>query len=123
MASSEFASPTAAEPASVADTAVIDDAETAVIVEESAAEAAPAVPAPRTRWAGIVWGLMFVALAAAGAAVAAVPARFTTFLEWAVQTTPEAATAYALLTIGAVLLISGIVGLLRRAQLALARRR
>ena len=91
---------------------------------------APASPAaslprrrPRTHWAGIVWGLVLAAIAAAALSILADPARQEVALEWLLHLTPAAAVAYSVLVIGAFALIAGIVGLARRAQRGLERRR
>ncbi|MDQ2698585.1 MAG: hypothetical protein M3Y46_07310 [Actinomycetota bacterium] len=91
---------------------------------------APASPAaslprrrPRTRWAGIVWGLVLAAIAAVAVSILADPARQEVAMEWLQHLTPAAAVAYSVLVIGAFALIAGIVGLARRAQRGLERRR
>jgi len=85
--------------------------------------AEPAATRPRTRWAGVVWGLVFAALAVTAIQLIASPERFDEAIEWLATLTPPAITAYALLTIGALVLIAGLVGLLRRAQVLVASRR
>lgn len=91
---------------------------------------APASPAaslprrrPRTRWAGIVWGLVLAAIAAVAVSILADPARQEVAMEWLQHLTPAAAVAYSVLVIGAFALIAGVVGLARRAQRGLERRR
>lgn len=71
---------------------------------------------PRIRWAGIVWGIVL-------AAVAAVAVWFTTgdgpverLGQWAQDVEPVTLIAGGLLAIGALVLLTGIVGLARRAQ-------
>lgn len=85
-------------------------------------DAAASLPRPRTRWAGIVWGLVFVALAAAGIWASSDPDRLDGLAPWLGTLDPGAAVAYGLLVIGVLLLVGGLVGLLRRAQIAASRR-
>lgn len=87
--------------------------------------AAPPVlaPAPRTRWAGIVWGLALGALAAAGIWLASGAGRIDALATWAQELAPATAIGYAVLGVGALLLLTGLVGLLRRAQRAMSTRR
>jgi len=80
------------------------------------------LPRPRTRWAGIVWGLVFVALATIGIWASSDPARLDGFAPWLGTLDPGAAIGYGLLTVGGLLLVGGLVGLLRRAQIAASRR-
>lgn len=97
---------------------------TAVAAGGSGATAAEAsVPRPRTRWAGIVWGLVLAAIAAIALSILTDSARLDAAIEWLLTVTPAAAIAYAVLVIGAFALIAGIVGLARRAQRGLERRR
>lgn len=77
---------------------------------------------PRTRWAGIVWGLVLAALAWAGVWLASGTDRASDLAAWARDLTPAAAIGYGILAIGGLLLVTGVVGLLRRAQRALAAR-
>lgn len=79
-------------------------------------------PRPRTRWAGIVWGAAFAALAVAGVWLASGPGRLGDLSAWVGDLSPAAAVGYGVLGIGALLLLTGLVGLLRRAQRALANR-
>lgn len=81
------------------------------------------VTRPRTRWAAIVWGLVFAALAVAGIQLVSSPVRFDQMLDWFVALTLPAVIAYALLAVGVLVLVAGLVGLLRRAQVLLASRR
>lgn len=81
------------------------------------------LPRPRTRWAGIVWGLVLAAIAAAGVWLLTDPARQAVATAWMLSLTPAAAVAYAVLAVGAFALVAGIVGLARRAQRGVDRRR
>lgn len=94
---------------------------TLVTAAPPAADAA--LPRPRTRWAGIVWGLVLAAIAAAGVWLLTDPARQAVATAWMLSLTPAAAVAYAVLAVGAFALVAGIVGLARRAQRGVDRRR
>ena len=80
-------------------------------------------PRPRTRWAGIVWGLAFAAIAVAGIRVTSTPGAVNDVIAWASGISVATAIGYGVLLLGALLLVTGLVGLLRRAQRALAERR
>lgn len=84
---------------------------------------APASPLrPRTRWAGIVWGAVFAALAFAGISLTSRPASLDDVATGLLTISVGAVVGYALLAVGALVLIIGLVGLLRHAQVALTRR-
>lgn len=87
------------------------------------ASADAASQAPRTRWAAIVWGLVFVALAVAGIALTSDDTNFGGLLSWIAGLGAATAIGYGLLTVGILVLIVGVVGLLRRAQKGLTVRR
>ena len=87
-----------------------------------AASEASAGPRPRTRWAGIVWGIALAALASAGIWLASGAGRLDDLSTWVGDLSPAAAVGYGVLAVGALLLITGLVGLLRRAQRALSDR-
>jgi hypothetical protein len=78
---------------------------------------------PRTRWGGIVWGLAFAALAVGGIWLASGAGRVDALAAWMRQLPTGTAVGYGILAIGGLLLVVGMVGLLRRAQRALAERR
>lgn len=80
-----------------------------------------AQPRPRTRWAGVVWGLVFAALAAGGLRLAAGPHAIEEISAWVQQVEPATLIAYGLLAVGGLVLVTGLVGLARRAQKRLAR--
>ncbi|WEK13645.1 MAG: hypothetical protein P0Y48_00090 [Candidatus Microbacterium phytovorans] len=82
----------------------------------------PQPPRPRTRWAGIVWGLAFGAIAAGGIWLSSGLERLDGLSAWLLDLGTGAAIGYGLLTVGGLLLVGGIAGLLRRAQLAASRR-
>lgn len=73
------------------------------------------IPAPRTRWAAIVWGLVFAALAAAGVWLLD-ETRRDDIADWILAQTPSSITATALLTVGILILITGAIGLIRSLQ-------
>lgn len=92
---------------------------------DSAAQATAAEPAalrPRTRWAGVVWGLAFAALAGAGLWLASGEGRVDDVVGWIRSLTVASAIGYGALALGGILLVTGLVGLLRRAQRAAAAR-
>lgn len=76
---------------------------------------------PRIRWAAIVWGLLFAAIAAGTLLTLLSPERRDAFAAWAVSLSPTTVMLYGLLAVGALVLVLGLVGLLRRAQRRLAR--
>lgn len=77
---------------------------------------APALERPRVRWAGIVWGLAFATVAVLGLRLTLAPDALELVSSWATSATVSTLVAAGLLTIGAALLLGGVVGLLRRAQ-------
>ena len=78
---------------------------------------------PRIRWAGIVWGLVLAAIAAVALWILLDPARQAELTSWLVGLNPATAIAVAVLLLGLFALITGIVGIARRAQRGLERRR
>lgn len=76
----------------------------------------------RTRWAGIVWGLVLAVVAAAGVWLTSAPGRVDDLVAWVGALSPVTAVGGAVLVVGALLLVVGLVGLLRRAQRAVAAR-
>jgi hypothetical protein len=78
---------------------------------------------PRIRWAGIVWGLVLAAIAATALWILLDPARQAVLTSWLVGLNPATAIAIAVLLLGLFALITGIVGIARRAQRGLERRR
>lgn len=109
---------------------VVDDLGDATTVVAEIAEPPAAVtvaaddtaPGPRTRWAGIVWGLVFAGLAIAGVWLTGDADRVDALSEWLQQLDAGTAIAYGLLALGGLVLVLGLTGLLRRAQRALADR-
>ena len=80
------------------------------------ASAPTSVAAPRTRWAAIIWGVCFAAVAWFGIWMLSETARQDAITEWFASLSPATMTATALLGIGVLVLISGVVGLTRRMQ-------
>ncbi len=78
----------------------------------------PALTA-RIRWAGIVWGLFFSALSVAALWIVGSAERRDDVAEWYSQLTGPTVAGVAVLALGALLLVAGLVGLLRRAQKSL----
>ncbi|TQM34288.1 hypothetical protein [Microbacterium kyungheense] len=107
----EFASDAAATSAPAATAAV------------PAGAASPAPAAPRTRWAGIVWGLALAGIAAFAMWLLTDADRQAAATDWILNLSPAAAVAYAVLVLGGFALVAGVVGLVRRAQRAGERRR
>lgn len=75
---------------------------------------------PRTRWAAIIWGLMFAAIATGTLWMLADADRRATVAEGLVASTPTTFVTVLLLSIGVLLLVGGAAGLIRRAQRKLA---
>lgn len=112
----------AEEAASLASAALPVAAAPPVAAASPAEETAP-LPRPRTRWAAIVWGLVLAALAAAAAWFVSDARRLDDLALWVQNLEVGAVVAYVLLALGALILVIGLVGLLRRAQLAALARR
>ena len=95
-------------------------APTAPLAPYPVAETAP-LPAPRVRWAGIVWGLILAAAAAAGLWVLVDPGRRAAISDGVLtldptQVNPGTAVGFALLAVGVIVLICGGLALIRRMQ-------
>ncbi|MDJ1113446.1 hypothetical protein [Microbacterium dauci] len=76
----------------------------------------------RVRWAGIVWGLVLLACAAGGLWLVSGSDALNALQDWLFELQVSAAIAYAILGIGAFVLVCGLIGLLRRAQRGRERR-
>ncbi len=110
-------------PAAPADgeTLPLPDVEPAVAPEVAAATAAT-LPAPRVRWAGIVWGAVLAGVAASALWLLADPSHYAPIRAWLITLSPESfnpgvIVGVVILVVGVLLLIGGGVALLRRAQL------
>ena len=75
---------------------------------------------PRTRWAAIIWGLMFAAIATGALWTLTDADRRAGVAEGLVASTPTTFVTVLLLSIGVLLLVGGAAGLIRRAQRKLA---
>ncbi|MGW9158091.1 MULTISPECIES: hypothetical protein [unclassified Microbacterium] len=75
---------------------------------------------PRTRWAAIIWGLLFASIAAVALSQLADATRREAIADTLMTMTPTTITAIVLLTAGVLLLVGGAAGLIRRAQRKLA---
>ncbi|KJL20537.1 hypothetical protein RN51_02755 [Microbacterium oxydans] len=75
-----------------------------------------ATTAPRTRWAAIIWGLLFAVIAATALWTLADADRRDAVTEALLALTPTTAVTVALLTVGVLFLVGGAAGLVRRAQ-------
>ncbi|RKE59970.1 hypothetical protein [Microbacterium sp. AG238] len=78
---------------------------------------------PRVRWAGIVWGVAIAAAATAGVVLTQSPNAYATLVEWVAAPSVPALVAAALLTVGVLILIAGVAGMLSRGQRRLPARR
>ncbi|MEV4775799.1 hypothetical protein [Microbacterium sp. LWH12-1.2] len=85
-------------------------------IPSASAEGSTADALPRTRWAAIVWGAVFATLAGLGLWLLIDRDRSDAVADWALGMTPGTITATVLLCIGALVLVSGAVGLIRHAQ-------
>ncbi|QEA27305.1 hypothetical protein FGL91_01275 [Microbacterium sp. CBA3102] len=75
---------------------------------------------PRTRWAAIIWGLLFAAIAAVALWMLADADRRDTVADGLLALTPTTIVTILLLTVGVLILVGGAAGLIRRAQRKLA---
>lgn len=75
---------------------------------------------PRTRWAAIIWGLLFAAIAGGALWALADETRREAVADALLTLTPPTIITILLLTAGVLLLVGGATGLIRRAQRKLA---
>lgn len=75
---------------------------------------------PRTRWAAIIWGLLFAIIAAGALWMLADADRRDAVTDGLLALTPTTVVTIALLSVGVLLLVGGAAGLIRRAQRKLA---
>jgi hypothetical protein len=79
--------------------------------------APPAEPArPTVRWGALVWALLFGTTAATTLWVLVDPARRDVVGDWLITLNPLTATLAAVIIVGVVVALFGIVGLIRRAE-------
>lgn len=76
-------------------------------------------PAPRIRWAGIVWGIVFALIAAVSLWVLAAASRREAIRDWVLTLSPDTVSpgvvaGVLVLVVGGLLLIVGGIALLRR---------
>jgi hypothetical protein len=69
---------------------------------------------PVIRWGAIVWGLALAAVAAVVLTIVTDVGRRQAVVTWVDGLTPGTFTLYALLALGALLLVAGLAGVLRR---------
>jgi hypothetical protein len=112
------ARPPAWEPPTTA-----SDRPEAAASDRSQAAASVALSRPRVRWAGIVWGLVLAAIAAGAVWFLTDPARQTALASWLVSLSPATTIAIGVLVLGVFALITGVVGIARRAQRGIEQRR
>jgi predicted phage tail protein len=74
------------------------------------------ITAPRTRWAAIIWGTVFAAIAAGALWMLADADRRDLLADGIGTLTPASILTVVLLSAGALLLVGGVAGLVRRAQ-------
>ncbi|MFJ2369385.1 hypothetical protein [Microbacterium sp. NPDC087665] len=71
---------------------------------------------PRTRWAAVIWGLLFAAIAGAGIWLLTDAQRQSGIADWVMELTPSTLGGLAVLVAGVLVLATGAVGLIRHAQ-------
>ena len=74
------------------------------------------VERPTIRWGALVWSLLFGATAGFTLWVLIDPARRLAVGEWLTTLNPLAAALYAVVAVGVILALFGIVGLIRRGE-------
>lgn len=104
------------ETKDTAETAVLPDVFTADDVADESPLVADSVPRPRTRWAGIVWGTIFAAIALATALIVTSPERRDAFGGWLASLTPGGFVLVGVLAFGCLILVLGLLAAARRLQ-------
>jgi hypothetical protein len=118
---------TAADP--TADTAADPTADaTAMTRITDAATAEPGTDAataagPRTRWAGIIWGVALASVGIVALQVLLGSDSRAGIIRWALHLSPLMLVSCALLVVGGALLVTGVVGIAHRLQHAATRSR
>ena len=74
------------------------------------------ITAPRVRWASIIWGTTFAAIAAGALWFLTDPDRRAALADGVGTMTPATLLTIVLLTAGALFLVGGVAGLVRRPQ-------
>lgn len=78
--------------------------------------AASAYPRPTVRWGALVWSLLFGALAVTALWLMLEPDRREAAGDWLTTLSPLAAALYAVVALGVIVALFGIVGLIRRGE-------
>ncbi|BDZ54282.1 hypothetical protein [Agromyces marinus] len=90
--------------------------EATAVLHPSEPTAAGAGDGPRIRWAGILWGLVFAAIAATTLWTVVDPERRDAASAWWSSLEPAMLGLMLLLALGGILLVAGLAGVLRRAS-------
>jgi hypothetical protein len=106
---------TGAEPAT---TALMPPPTAATTAYSTGTAAASTHPRPTVRWGALVWSLLFGALAGTALWLMLDADRREATGEWLATLSPLAAALYAVVALGVVLALFGIVGLIRRGERA-----
>ncbi len=101
-----------------------EPAETTVLPDAAALRATPygappevlAAERPTIRWGALVWGLLFGLTAAVTLWILVDPGRRDAIDDWFLTLNPLAATLYALVAVGTIVVLFGLVGLIRRGE-------
>lgn len=96
------------------ETMPMDDAKAADTSDDT--PRAASTTTPRTRWAAIIWGACVGVIAWSGIWMLSETDRQEAITDWLATLTPGTMTATVLLGVGVLVLISGLVGLIRRMQ-------
>lgn len=107
--------------ARVQDAALLDDVAVESAIEVDGGVTTPV--GPRVRWAAVIWGTVFIALAMFGLLAVTNAGVQQMIGDWWFALTPTTLTATAVLVAGAIGLVCALVALARRGQHALARHR
>jgi len=75
-----------------------------------------AVSRPTVRWGALVWSLIFAGIAATTLWVVVDSGRRTALGDWLLDLSPVAAWLYALLVLGVLVVVFGLVALIRRRE-------
>ncbi|GAA1965179.1 hypothetical protein [Agromyces allii] len=101
-----------------ADPAASGDEVDSVYAAASVTAANEPAPKPTVRWGALVWALIFGGSAALTLWILVDPARRLAADAWITGLNPLAASLYALIAVGVVVAMFGIVGLIRRGERA-----